>query len=158
MNPMDDAAAVLASINHEIDGSGLCRPCASCGQRVPFDCIVDDDFWVRAVYRDHREWGPDVLCLPCLARLGGPETHDNIRLIYFSAEGRTSVFVPEAILVSSQAETEKLRERVSEAERLGLLDPLQAIFTDGVAARDTETYGPGPSPILAPKDDTEGRK
>jgi hypothetical protein len=150
---------------------------------VPFDCIVDDDFWARVVYRDHRDWGPDVLCLPCLARLGGPKTHDNIRLVYFSAEGRTSVFVPEAALAQEhaaraaeagerrarearyldhtatlEAETEKLRERVSEAERLGLLDPLQAIFTDGVAARDTETYGPGPSPALAPNDDTGGRK
>ena len=79
--------------NRETDG--LIRPCISCGQQVPFDYTVDDDFWTRFVHFSHPAWGRDVLCLPCLARLAGPVIHDHIRVIYFSAEGWTSIFTPE---------------------------------------------------------------
>jgi len=83
-------------INRDVDR--LVSPCSRCGNVVPFDYVVDDEFWQRIV---PKEWWSNVLCLSCLDILAcehDESVHDHLSLIYFGGQRVTSVMFAEVAL------------------------------------------------------------
>lgn len=90
-----------ARINHF--ASGLVLPCIKCGAKVPFDYVVENDFWASIDMPD--EWKPNVLCLPCLDELAtaqGKSVHEALLLVYFTGKANTSVLIPNTILTGER--------------------------------------------------------
>ena len=94
---------VRALINPDADG--LIGGCVRCGKKVPFDFVVEDEFWDRIVLS--KEWRRDVLCLPCLdeiACIEGENVHKHLILIYFTGLKSTSAFIANDALRAARKE------------------------------------------------------
>ena len=76
-------------LNPNIDG--LVSNCARCGQRVPFDYNIDDNWWNQTVPDEMRR---DVLCLPCLEWIADGVPLHLIRVVYYTGNRGTLTLIP----------------------------------------------------------------
>ena len=79
-------------LNPNIDG--LVSNCASCGQRVPFDYNIDDNWWNQTVPDEMRR---DVLCLPCLEQIADGVPLHLIRVVYYTGHRGTLTLIPRGV-------------------------------------------------------------
>lgn len=105
---------LLEYVNLEAD-SELVNRCRNCGSKVPFDYRTNDDFWLSILMP--LDWSRDVLCLPCFTELAGEDVHDNLYVIYYSGDGRTTPFVPAYALAQLE---EKKDDAYGECEYLSI--------------------------------------
>lgn len=73
---------------------GLCRPCILCNKTVSFDYTIEDEVWNKIV---PFPMAPDVICLPCLDKLGyekGIRVGLHLERVQFTGTGHTVELKP----------------------------------------------------------------